>query len=378
MSAWKRLASKGNRNAPERAGDLLERMEKWSDEGKLNTKPDNVAYFTVLTSWAISKEDGAAEKADAILEKVLKFYMAGDLSMKPSPKSFRVVIDAYVKKSLPQGLKRSEALLARMEQLHGKIDNEHNDLADSYKSLLFGYCKFGGNPTKAESFLRAMIENGMKPDSFCFDKILEAYTQSDDPNALPRSCGIFELMEQCRVSGDLKPNERVYTSFIRALTKGNVKNLAKKSRIVLDRMQDLYHAGNKGIEPTVFTYNAVLHACAACSDLESVEERTQAFEVALKTFNELRKIPKEHCDHVTFGNLMRCAPLMQDETKQIALLTATFRQCCQEGWVNSYIVRDLQNSAPESLWRDLLLTPSGIVDMDDFPMEWSKSLQRRK
>ena len=206
--------------------------------------------------------------------------------------------------------------------------------------------------------------------------MIEANSQAVDSKALERSQEVFELMEKCRRQGDIKPNERVYTSFIRALAKGKSKNLHKKAYFLLQKMRELYEAGNEGIKPTVFTYNAVLHACSESLHIEGIP-RLDAFKVAVTVFNEMRK-DNEELDHVTFGNMLRCASLLPEGEKRNALIETTFRLCCESGFVNSYVIRDLQNSAPEELWRSLLGRPEGDVEMESLPAKWSYKFERRR
>jgi hypothetical protein len=54
---------------------------------------------------------------------------------------------------------------------------------------------------------------------------LRANTYKNNEGALKRSYAAFELMEKCRREGTVQPNERVYTSFIRALSKGKSPNV---------------------------------------------------------------------------------------------------------------------------------------------------------
>jgi hypothetical protein len=183
-------------------------------------------------------------------------------------------------------------------------------------------------------------------------------------------------MEKCRLAGDVKPNERVYTSFIRALTKGKAQGLYKKASILLQRMHNLYETGNEGIKPTVFTYNAVLNACAESLHIED-ESRSEAFKTAVRVFTDLRG-GKERPDHVTFGNMLRCANLLPEGEQRDKFVSATFRLCCEQGFVNTFVVRDLVGAASEELWRSLLDCPAGEVDFGTLPAAWSCTVNRGK
>lgn len=212
----------------------------------------------------------------------------------------------------------------------------------------------------------------------CSGRVIEANTHKNDNGALKRSYAAFELMDKCRREGIVQPNERIYTSFIRALAKGKAPNMPKKASLLLQRMQELYDAGNKGIKPTVFTYNAVLYACAE-SLADEDTSNLEAFKIAIGIFSTLRNKERgEEPDHVSFGNILRCAPLLPEGEKKDALIKATFRLCCDSGFVNSYVVRDIQYAASEELWRSMLNCPQGDVDMDRFPPDWTSSFEVKK
>jgi hypothetical protein len=195
---------------------------------------------------------------------------------------------------------------------------------------------------------------------------------------MSRTYKLFELMEKSRQDGSFMPNERVYTSFIRAMTKARVSNLAYKSNVILKRMQAFYEEGNRAIKPTVFTYNVVLNACAESPSSSDDSNPLDAFKVAVKSFNELRNTRGEEPDHVSFGNMLRCANLLPVGAQKDAFISTTFQLCCDSGFCNSYVLRDLQFSASEDQWRSLLQRPQGEADIELLPSEWSRKLKRRK
>jgi hypothetical protein len=216
--------------------------------------------------------------------------------------------------------------------------------------LIFGWAK-KEDPERAHEYLIAMIEQGLQPDSFCFDKVIEAYTIEGGESF--RECKqVFQLMEKCSEAGEVKPNERVYTSFIRAMTKAEVPQLAKEAFVVLQRMNELA-VEDRGIKPSVFTYNAVLKACAASLSEDSTTN-IEAFKIALTVFNELRAADtKEEPDHVTFGNMLQCAALLPQGSQREAMIASTFQLCCRRGFVNTFVIRDLQFADGRSMERSV-------------------------
>lgn len=160
-----------------------------------------------------------------------------------------------------------------------------------------------------------------------------------DQALMDRAYAVFSLVQEHQELGTVKPNEHVYTTFIRVLTKARVPNLAEKARLLLQRMRMLssvegHHA--LSLRPTKFTYNAVLLAATTDHDASS------ALGIALQTFNEMRKDTTVELDHVSIGNMLRCATMLEDPTKRMAFVQSTFRLGCQHGLVNTFLLRDLR------------------------------------
>ena len=390
LRAWGKL-SKLNKRAPERADKLMRRLEVLYEDGKTSFGPDIIVYISVLNAWAFSKTIEGPRKAQEILYEMYEKYMDGDDTMKPTAKSICVVIEAWIKSALPDAMENAEKVLDTFEDYLTSMLNDdvsmNKEVSDVYKMMLFGWAK-NEDPEQAQNYLMDMIENHMKVDSFCFDRVIEANTKLNDAGAMERSQELFELMEERRQKGLLKPNERVYTSFIRAMTKGRVPNMAYKSQVLLERMKELHRMGdNMEIEPSAFTFNAVLIACAETANTKedsSQQACMDAFKVAVRTFNELRSLASRHDelqgpDHVSFANMIRCANLLPGGEQKDALVKSTFQLCCKSGLFNSFVLRDLLMVASEDLWRELLHCPTEAeVDLEQLPVSWRRMSLRRE
>jgi hypothetical protein len=221
-----------------------------------------------------------------------------------------------------------------------------------------------------------MIDQYMQPDCFCYEKVMEANTLLNDKDAMVRSKEIYELMEERRLLNEVVPNERFFATYIRALTKGLVPNLPQECLKVLDKVESLRQTGLPDLAPTVFTYNAVLMACAAQPGAPDPGD-SEAFKVAIRIWNNLRRLP-EGPDQVSFANMLRCANLLRAGGQKDAFIQSTFALCCQRGYVNTFVVNDLQRSASEVLWRKLLGCPSGEVDCDRLPTQWRRMFEVAK
>jgi hypothetical protein len=293
-------------------------------------------------------------RAQEILGEMNERYLDGaDEIWRPTAKSIRVVVKSWIRSSVPDKMEKAERVLDVYEDLLDSLGPSDEDAKDIFESMLFGWAQQGADPEQAQVYLELMIEKGFPLDSFCFDKVIEANTQLNDENAFKRSTQVFELMETCRKRGDVKPNERVYTSFIRAMTKARVDNLAQKALLILQRMEQLGQVGdNHHIKPTVFAYNAVLMACAETASTENEQEHREALKIALGIFKLLREERK--LDHVSFANMLRCACLLPAGEQRDALVKSTFQLCCKAGFVNQFVLRDLKSSASPELWQSLL------------------------
>ena len=379
ISAWSRLAKKNRHGAEDRAAKLLKRMESLHDDGRISFGPDAIAMTATMNAWAFSKNKIGPTQAELLLDEMHERYMDGDDSMKPSVRSIKVIIDAWTKMADEDGaMEQAEVMLDRYEDhLYALGPPEGSpevlqDIADIYREMLFGWTKC--QPERALDYLLDMVDKDMQLDSFVFDKIIEAETRRlpEDPNAMARINKVFDVLEKCRKSDKVKPNERVYTSFIRALTRAQEQNLAKKAYAILQRMDTLYEEGNQGIKPTVFTFNAVLNACGESVKNEN-SKPMEAFKVALTIFNDQRG-QQDGLDHVSFGNMLKCANLLPEGPQKEKFIVQTFKLCCDKGLVNAFVIRDLQASATEELWRELLGCPQGEADVDYLPREWSATV----
>ena len=387
LSAWAKLSRKRNRGAAPRADRLMRRMEELHAAGRISFGPDAIAYVSLMNAWAFSKADEGPEKAQELLTEMYERYLDGDDTMEPTAKSIRVVLEGWIKSNAVDAMQHAEKLLDIFEdhldtmqdsasQDGGLRSSVSKDVSDVYETMLVGWARHG-RPQQAQEYLMDMVERKMHFDSACFDRIIEANTRTDDPDAMKRTQAIFELMEDCRQKGLLEPSERVYTSFIRAMAKAHVPKLAHNSNVLLKRMDDLSRIGNNtSLRPTVFTYNAVLRACAESDGIEGADS-LEAFKIAIQVFNELRSLSSKQQelgpDHVSFGNMLSCAPLIPDGEQKDALIRSTFQLCCRSGYVNNLVLRDLRSVASRSLWEQVLRCPPETeVGIDQLPASWSR------
>mmetsp|Transcript_10007 Transcript_10007/g.24323 ORF Transcript_10007/g.24323 Transcript_10007/m.24323 type:complete len:477 (+) Transcript_10007:3-1433(+) len=360
IAAWMRLSKKGRNGAAKRAGDLLRRMDSLSSSGRISAKPDAITYVTVFNAYVYSKFQDEVKEAEELLEEMNEIYLDGDDTFKPSVRSIKTLLDAWTRLG---AVDRAEEVLKTYEDILEEAENNEDGVArhtmcsedwqDIYKSLLIGYARLG-NPTRATAYLNVMIENDdMEPDSMCYERIIDAHLRLGKEDLAKKSQEIFQLLEKRRKAGAIRPTERVFTAFIRALTKGKVEGLHKKADLVLQRMHSLAGEGYPDLQPTIFTYNAVLNACAETVNIKATPLE-ESFQTSIRIFTQLRE--EMDPDHVTFANMLHCANLLasaSNKQKKDKFVAATFKLSCKTGNVNNYLLRDLSKVASKDVWKEL-------------------------
>jgi pentatricopeptide repeat protein len=378
LQAWMRLAKKKNWNkAARRAVRIFHKWDALYQDGRIEQGPDSLAYQTVLQALARS---GNATEAEAWLDKQYEVYQqTGNESLRPAVQSVRCVLEAWTRdQDYPNAMEEAEFVLERYQELLDETTNNEG-MASIYRIILFGYCQ-RRNSQRAFELLNEMVERDMRPDCIAYDRVLQATVQemntetetkmnSVDQTLINRAHAIFSLLEKQRDVGFVKPNERVYTTFIRALTKASVPNLAQKARVLLQRMRSLSLQGDEDLRPTKFTYNAVLLAAAT-------ENVPSALGIALQTFNEMRTDDTVELDHVSIGNMLRCAAMLEEPAKRMAFIESTFGLACSHGLVNTFILRDLRLMTTIEQREPLLgIWDSEDTDIDDIikslPSKWT-------
>jgi pentatricopeptide repeat protein len=363
--------------AAKRAGRLLKRMENLYEDGRLSFGPDAITYITVMNAFAFSRNKDNIEQAEQLLDEMNERYMDGDDSMKPTMRSVKILVDAWIKIG---EMDRAESLYDKYEVVVNVPRTMKEDIEALYYSFLHGYCQ-QGEPRKAKVYLDQMLEEDIEPDTSCYDRIIDGYIKKGHSKCAVHAQEVFKIYELRREEGAIEPHERVYTSFIRALVKGRVPGLDKKADLVLKRMQKLYENGHNDAKPSTITYNVCLNACAETQHLEGTNQ-AEAFQTSVRLFTELRK--ENDPDHVTFGNLLRCANLLPSTEKKDKFVQATFQLCCEKGLLNKLVLRDLKKAASGDVWSSLTNLPADIDVQEEnnieerLPIEWSRNLPKKQ
>lgn len=262
MSAWVKSRNPGAAN---RTAELLEHMEQSSV-----CPPDLFSYNTHLHALSIhAKRPGYARQANDLLLSLEKRADAGEKHLRPNLFSYNLVIDAWSKSEEYNAAWNAVKVLRTMiGKQHPRPDTfsfnqVYNALSRSSRP---------GAAQLAEKLLQYMIDGyrlglhkNARPDVVGYTTVIVALARSGEADAADRAEGLFHQMKESHAVGEyyLKPTRIVYNALIDCWAKsGRGTYAARKAEALLREMEGLCASGDTTVSPDIVTYNAVLNAWA--------------------------------------------------------------------------------------------------------------------
>ena len=153
---------------------------------------------------------------------------------------------------------------------------------------------------------------------------------------------------------------------------GRSKDSKKAARA--ERILNQYKKGNTGSGNRDLIF-LVLRACAYTLGETTTEEKNEAFQVALRTFQEVRSSENElKLDSQLVGLFLQaCHKLMPGGPKRDDVVTKVFQDACQKGLVNNFCLNELEQALSED--KQLELLGGFLVDGVNIPEAWSRNVQ---
>jgi hypothetical protein len=275
-----------------------------------------------------------------------RLWEEGDEAVKPTNRHFNVLINAIAKSKHHFGARKAYDLLQKMQG-----------------------------------------SDNCKPDIITYTSVIECFSKSTDPQAAEIA---EELLEQASIeyeeTGDasLMPNLRTYTVTILALSKSPNPDSLLRAKKLLSRLVDSYEeTKDEALRPNAYPYNYCLNCAANC--LGTAEEKVKAFQLASKTYNEMRKSKYVAPDSFTYAFWFKCCnnllPIGEIRTKCV---TFAFEQCKASGLVTEEVLKRLLAGTPPQLVSDLLDIPASRASpfiyrnmkLEDCPLSWSRNIIR--
>ncbi len=132
---------------------------------------------------------------------------------------------------------------------------------------------------------------------------------------------------------------------------------------------------DRRIQPTLFTYNAAIDACAKCYG--TPEQQANALKIAFAV-NKAISAAKLKANHVTYATLLKAAnTLLVSGKEKNEVVKAVFDRCKKEGYVDMTVLKTFKLAADQDLFYEVLECAkdrNGNVDFDLIPSDWSKHI----
>eukprot|EP00592_Proboscia_alata_P020574 CAMPEP_0194415506 /NCGR_PEP_ID=MMETSP0176-20130528/14281_1 /TAXON_ID=216777 /ORGANISM="Proboscia alata, Strain PI-D3" /LENGTH=698 /DNA_ID=CAMNT_0039220183 /DNA_START=213 /DNA_END=2310 /DNA_ORIENTATION=+ len=252
----------------QRADELYQRMQRMYEAGNKSLKPDANTICSVIDAWASSTEQGAVRRADQLLRNLMDKYELGDKEMKPSTSmAFTSVIKALSKSPEKGAAMQAQKILYSSESVYGFSPN-----LTSYSLVLAAWAQSGekrsghmaGALLKEMNELHASGHRNIKPNTGCFNYVMDAWISSDVKGALERAETIFEVMESG--GAEMQPDSHTYSSLINA---NIIARQPQRAIDLLEHMIDIYEGDDQKMKPNVDLFNTVLDACDKSCESDS-------------------------------------------------------------------------------------------------------------
>jgi hypothetical protein len=147
---------------------------------------------------------------------------------------------------------------------------------------------------------------------------------------------------------------------------------------------DLYETtGNESLRPNEYPYNYVIN-CAA-NTLGTTKEKIQAFQLATKTYQDMRNSSLVSPDSFTYAFWIKACNNLLPRSSELhtKCVSIAFEQCKKDGLVTNEVLNRLQRGSSSKVVGALLESGevesghrSGSVQVRDLPPIWSRNSLR--
>ena len=337
------LKDRNSTRSLEKILNMVDYMEKSKDEQPL-ISPDCFTYHCVLRAWGKSNDVDAAKYAVQTIEKMHTLWELGDQSLKPDTAFYNMAI---------------------------------NKIAKSRGTVY---------PRKALDVLNLIeLSEFCDPDIISYTTVIECYSKSTDPAAAERSLDLFYeawQIYQEREDSKMMPNLRTYTMVILSLSKAPTLENIVKSRDLLSQLEDLYNESkDPKLRPNAYPYNYLLNSAASC--VGDVGDKLKAFQIAAKTYNDIRIADHISPDSYTYAFWFKlCNRLLPEGDLRRKSITYSFEQCKKDGMLSEAAFEKLLRGTPNEILSDILEIRPGTsastskkVKLSDLPPTWSRNVR---
>ena len=364
------------------AQSILDHMEF-----EMGVAADPYTYSILLNAWTKQSCPGnerAADYAEELLRRriedvdISKIYSDDEPSAKtvddvwPNVKHYSSVLKAHANCRSPAGARKALSLLSEME----KRFYDASVISDD---------------DEEDTDFHVDQKDAAKPDLVCYSIVIDAFAkQKQLSEASDVAFRMLKCLEEKYLAGDMsmKPNNRIYTAVILSLVHSPYTgddaaklNNSQRAWSLLDEMKA------NDVQPNSFTYNYIINCCAQEASQDETEKKI-SFEIAIKAFQELRKMAAAssdnndgescstdvyHPDSFTYAfTLKACSNLLPPSSFRTKVATQVFKECCKHGYCNDEVMKRLRWCVDTGDFHALVGTSTRYVRIDDMPSSWSR------
>ena len=272
--------SKQNK-AAEKSEAFLRKFWDQYNAGIIDFKPDATSYNTCIDAWKYFqlKSDQVKRAESLFLDMQAQFRQTGDTRLKPTRVSYGSMIAVWGRASHRAGAKRAQYYFDEM------VANGISPTIIEYNAAIHAWASVGG-VEQGEKLLQKALEdyqNGnqlAKPDVKSFSSVLNALAKrksSDPVSDAAKAEAILVQMEElsATLGPGVKPNERSFNAVLDCFAKCRKnETAAKHAEAILGHMKVLSDAGNETVKPTVISVTTVMN-CWVYSNSKEAPERVE-------------------------------------------------------------------------------------------------------
>lgn len=233
----------------------------------LEIAPNVFSYNLVIDSYARSNQGMAAAHTLRRLIRRREYGLEPDafsfnrvfsaLTMVPTTSASAGADSASLRQQVERQVDIAERLLWYMNETHASgVHRRARPVVSSFATVIHAHAKLG-NPDRAQRLLDAMKDDQrmwLRPTRYCYNAVISAWAASGGGLLAARKAEA--LLDEMQASG-LSPNSHTYNAVLKCWAASGTRCCGKKAELYLERMWDLYHAGNPKVEPNDFSYNTV-------------------------------------------------------------------------------------------------------------------------
>ena len=342
----------------EKATDQFLNDREMYPMGKLSEE-DLETITGLMAAWARRRSVKAALTVEALLKRIIDDLKSGNCDIHVRTQHYTLTLDAWSKSNAPGGSERAQQIhdmMAQEFEQTGNLDIRPNVLSCTTLANAWAKSNSTNAHIMAHSVLQNMIgeyHNGsihMKPDAVTFSTVMDAYSRSpaiSGPEACQQCEDLFALMDSLGV----RKNVYTFSALQNVYARSGLPIALDRTKEILERMQQLYLAGDMFAKPNVRNYNAVLNAAGRTGTLEAAQ-------LAQDLLNKMERSVKEggfdvEPDRVSYTLVILACSRVPNRTVAADMSLATLEQMQRKANEEEERRKQVSSAAPPVVRMDV-------------------------